>query len=99
MQVLSWSVLLLSLVIKMSVSFRILHQRMARFSNIALFASSEPLREQGKQSQQVKVAIVGGGLAGLSTAFHLLQKSPGCDITILDKAPVGTSGASAVAGG
>lgn len=52
-----------------------------------------------------KVAIVGGGLAGLSTAFHLLEKSKQLDpkspmkITILDKAPVGTSGASSVAGG
>jgi hypothetical protein len=55
-----------------------------------------------------RVAIVGGGLAGLSTAYHLLQKtaadctlsSSSClDITILDPAMVGMAGASSVAGG
>jgi hypothetical protein len=47
-----------------------------------------------------KVAIVGGGLAGLSTAFHLLEKRPrNVQITIIDKALVGEAGASSVAGG
>jgi len=52
-----------------------------------------------------KIAIVGGGLAGLSTAFHLLElatssKGMSLDITILDKEPhAGIGGASAVAGG
>jgi len=52
-----------------------------------------------------KVAIVGGGLAGLSTAYHLLelrsqrQLSAPFDLTIVDRAEVGTGGASAVAGG
>ncbi|CAB9508041.1 oxidoreductase [Seminavis robusta] len=52
-----------------------------------------------------RIAIVGGGLAGLSTAFHLLERhqeqrlfTP-LAITILDKDSVGTGGASAVAGG
>jgi hypothetical protein len=45
------------------------------------------------------VAIIGGGLAGLSTAHHFIQKQPGIRITIFDKAPVGTAGASSVAGG
>jgi len=50
------------------------------------------------------VAIVGGGLAGLSTAFHLLQKSASLHrrtprITIIDKNPPGNGGASSVAGG
>ena len=45
------------------------------------------------------VAIVGGGLAGLSTAYHLVQHAPHLDITILDKKPPGMGGASAVAGG
>ena len=47
------------------------------------------------------IGVVGGGLAGLSTAFHLLEKSSGNDVqvTILDKAHVGQGGASAVAGG
>ena len=45
------------------------------------------------------VAIVGGGLAGLATAFHLLQKAPNTKITIFDKALPGCGGASSVAGG
>ena len=44
--------------------------------------------------------VVGGGLAGLSTVFHLLSKvDNGVHVTVVDKAPVGTAGASAVAGG
>lgn len=49
-----------------------------------------------------KVAIVGGGLAGLSTAYHLLElrsQRGRFDLTIFDSAEVGTGGASAVAGG
>lgn len=51
------------------------------------------------------IAIVGGGLAGLSTAFHLLEQANErgttgpIKITILDKANVGMGGASSVAGG
>lgn len=45
------------------------------------------------------MGIIGGGLAGLSTAYHLLQKSPSIDVTIIDKAEPGASGASSVAGG
>jgi hypothetical protein len=52
------------------------------------------------------ICIVGGGLAGLSTAFHFLEKQPragahpsAASVTILDRDEVGQSGASAVAGG
>ena len=46
------------------------------------------------------VAIVGGGLAGLSVAYHLLdQKTGAINISIYDKANVGEGGASSVAGG
>jgi hypothetical protein len=55
-------------------------------------------RNEKEESPQY-VGIVGGGLAGLSTAYQLLQKSPSLDITIIDKAPPGTAGASSVAGG
>jgi NADPH-dependent 2,4-dienoyl-CoA reductase/sulfur reductase-like enzyme len=63
-------------------------------ANSRVFSSSL----QDPESPQ-RVAIIGGGLAGLSTAFQLLQKSPEIDVTIFDKASVGTSGASSVAGG
>lgn len=50
------------------------------------------------------VAVVGGGLAGLSTACHLLVKSriagrSSLRVTVIDKDEVGCGGASAVAGG
>jgi len=45
------------------------------------------------------IGIIGGGLAGLSTAYHLLQKAPNTNITIFDKELPGSGGASAVAGG
>jgi len=46
------------------------------------------------------IAIVGGGLAGLSTAYHLLEKlGNDVNITIFDKAEPGQGGASSVAGG
>lgn len=46
------------------------------------------------------VAIIGGGLAGLSTAYHLLDKLGGnVRITVIDKAEPGQGGASSVAGG
>ena len=48
-----------------------------------------------------RVAIVGGGMAGLSVAYHLINQAEPhtLDITIIDKASVGEGGASAVAGG
>jgi len=49
--------------------------------------------------QSHRIGIIGGGLGGLSTAYHLLEKSPSADITIIDKKSAGTGGASAVAGG
>jgi ribulose 1,5-bisphosphate synthetase/thiazole synthase len=45
------------------------------------------------------IAIVGGGLAGLSTAYHLLQKNPSLGITILGTSAPGEGGASTAAGG
>jgi hypothetical protein len=52
-----------------------------------------------------KIAIIGGGLAGLSTAYHLLEKiherndQHSVELTVLDTHNVGMGGASAVAGG
>jgi glycine/D-amino acid oxidase-like deaminating enzyme len=62
------------------------------------------------QTGPKKVAVVGGGLAGLSVAYHLLEQCGGpavtkkstaaaVKITIWDRASVGDGGASAVAGG
>jgi flavin-dependent dehydrogenase len=46
-----------------------------------------------------KVCVYGGGLAGLSLSYHLLQLPTQWDLTIVDTHPVGTGGASAIAGG
>jgi hypothetical protein len=60
--------------------------------------SSTPVSSHA-ETPPTSIGIVGGGLAGLSTAYHLLQKSPTLNITILDKALPGFGGASSVAGG
>ena len=53
-----------------------------------------------ESSRPRNVTVLGGGLAGLSTAYHLLTRAaPGSRINIVDKAEVGTAGASSVAGG
>src|SRR5262245_59783471 len=55
-------------------------------------------------SQGVKYAIIGAGVHGLSTAFHLAQKlktagkGSGADILVVDKTGVG-AGASGIACG
>src|SRR5215469_11107313 len=45
------------------------------------------------------VAIVGGGLMGLSTAFHLRRLDPGVDVTVLERASVGAAASGASAAG
>ncbi|GBD10192.1 Hydrogen cyanide synthase subunit HcnC [Candidatus Thermoflexus japonica] len=46
------------------------------------------------------VVIVGGGVMGLSTAYHLLKKSPGLRVVVLEKGPFfGCGSTSKAAGG
>lgn len=46
------------------------------------------------------VVIVGGGVMGLSTAYHLLKKSPGLRLVVLEKGPfLGCGSTSKAAGG
>lgn len=52
-----------------------------------------------KSDSNQHIGIIGGGLAGLSTAYYLLEKAPGLSVTVIDKGEPGTGGASAVAGG
>ena len=63
----------------------------------AIYCSRTALHSQHSKN----IAIIGGGLAGLSTAYHLLDfnQSTPLEITIYDKSKVGEGGASAVAGG
>ena len=60
-------------------------------------------RDMSLWTQQAprNLAIVGGGLAGLSTAYHFLDKCNDtvASLTIWDREAVGQGGASAVAGG
>lgn len=58
------------------------------------------LAQQGQRREGGKhVTIVGGGLAGLSTAWHLATAEGVASITILDPRPPGQAEASSVAGG
>jgi len=45
------------------------------------------------------VVIVGGGLMGLSTAFHLRRLDPGVDVTVLERATIGAAASGASAAG
>src|SRR5437879_5422035 len=47
----------------------------------------------------MSVVIVGGGLMGLSAAFHLRRADPGRPVTVLERARVGSAAAGASAGG
>jgi NADPH-dependent 2,4-dienoyl-CoA reductase/sulfur reductase-like enzyme len=72
----------------------------AIFSSATPTSSSDSTEDYSKQPNNV--AIIGGGLAGLSVAYHLLdlrQQGNPLHITIYDKSNVGQGGASAVAGG
>jgi hypothetical protein len=81
-----------------SKSTALSHCRVALFSS-----SSSGVSGEGSGARTINpnnIAIIGGGLSGLSTAFHLLKESsPGTKVTILDTNKVGEGGASAVAGG
>jgi sarcosine oxidase subunit beta len=46
-----------------------------------------------------RVVIVGGGLMGLSTAFHLRRADPGTRVTVLERARVGAAASGASAAG
>ena len=68
----------------------------------ALFSTSATFSYERQSRPIQNVAIIGGGLAGLSTAYHLLElRQPRIplNITIYDRCKVGEGGASAVAGG
>ena len=45
------------------------------------------------------IVIVGGGLMGLSAAFHLRRADPGAQVTVLERARVGDAASSASAAG
>ena len=90
-------------------AFRGVHSgsRNESISAVKLNMASKSYRSSTDSRPITKVAIVGGGLAGLSTAYHLLEISGnvedrfrgGIQITIFDKTSVGEGGASSVAGG
>lgn len=74
-------------------------------NGIRMFATPAPPNNAATHSvDNHDIAIVGGGLAGLSAAYHLLKRSENKgvklpNITIIDKAGPGEGGASSVAGG
>jgi len=69
-----------------------------------VISSSIICKAQGNEEsakEEHHVAIIGGGLAGLSVAYHLLKQQQTCvSVTIFDSMPSpGVGGASSVAGG
>src|SRR4029450_6331889 len=46
-----------------------------------------------------RTVIVGGGLMGLSAAFHLRRADPGAQVTVLERDRVGAAGSGASAAG
>lgn len=62
-------------------------------------SSSRLLATRLRSTATRKATVVGGGLAGLSTAFHLLEKCSSIEVTIVDQEEVGCGGASSVAAG
>jgi len=62
-----------------------------------LFASSPATSTEKIERSDLNVAVVGGGLAGLSTAWHLAGRVK--SLTVYDPCPPGQAEASAVAGG
>ena len=85
------------------------HHR-CRCKSTRSIATSLPLSKRDDTANDDRtvsnIAIVGGGLAGMSTAYHLLDMASrddavqkGLRITVFDKTKVGEGGASSVAGG
>src|SRR4029450_11934595 len=50
-------------------------------------------------SVAISVVIVGGGLMGLSTAWHLRREDPGAQVTVLERREVGAAASGASAAG
>src|SRR5579872_6874 len=55
------------------------------------------LGRSGKSMSKVTVVIIGGGVTGLSTAYHLALRNFG-RIVVVDKGPVGDGSSSRAAG-
>src|SRR4029077_15775947 len=46
-----------------------------------------------------RIVVVGGGLMGLSAAFHLRRADPGAEVTVLERGRVGAAASGASAAG
>ena len=55
------------------------------FENAADYAPSAPLAGE----QRADVCIIGGGINGVSTAYHLRQADQGCDVAVIESEVVG----------
>jgi (S)-2-hydroxyglutarate dehydrogenase len=57
------------------------------FAAIIEATSEFPLQSESQNMQQVDVVVIGGGIVGLATAFHLTQKFPERRVVVLEKEP------------
>ena len=54
--------------------------------------------ERSQNVQRADVVIVGGGIIGLSTAYHLLLKQPGLRVVVLEREEMTGTGATSGSG-
>lgn len=65
-----------------------------------LYISRRPCASLHAGDPRLRVAVVGGGLSGLSVAYHLLHSDAGAEVCVFDRNPqVGQGNASAAAAG
>ena len=91
-------------IMRLPVRNAVLHQAMGRRQRPPANHRRHASLGEGDDVPSTKannVAVVGGGLAGLSVSYQLLEKSRGANmqLTIIDKNLPGEGGASTVAGG
>jgi ribulose 1,5-bisphosphate synthetase/thiazole synthase len=93
--------LLVAVVVMMMISM--MNTRSKHYHLLLVRSMSTSTTTRSSRNSIQRVGIIGGGLAGLSVAHHLIEKShqtTNLDVTIFDRCVgPGLGGASAVAGG
>ena len=82
-----------------SVALAVWYRHCTRTSPCAMLAVNAVSPGVAPTPLPKTIAVVGGGLAGMSVAYHLLQLDPEVHVTVCDPCGPGECGGSAVAGG